>query len=125
MAVGDEAADSIDQEVEWAAMAGVLDLTDILELIVSDRLGSSRIVSMSAHVRRSSVSDRGIKRVRLVLRRRVMSWTPCSTRRCSASGCATRARSAKQLAQEAVDPLEQRGNGLAVSDVATGEAQGP
>jgi hypothetical protein len=33
MAVGDEACDQIDQEVDGAAMARMLNLTDIFELI--------------------------------------------------------------------------------------------
>ena len=34
MAVGDEAGEEVDEEVERAAMAGVLDLADVLELVV-------------------------------------------------------------------------------------------
>ena len=33
MAVGDEASDQIDQEIDGAAVAGMLDLGDIFELI--------------------------------------------------------------------------------------------
>ena len=34
MTVGDEASDQVDQEIDRAAMAGVLDLTDVFELII-------------------------------------------------------------------------------------------
>ena len=34
MAVGDQPCDQVDQEVDGAAMAGVLNLTDVFELII-------------------------------------------------------------------------------------------
>ena len=40
MAIGDQACDQVDQEVDGAAMAGMLDLRDVFELI-SDSLDDS------------------------------------------------------------------------------------
>jgi len=34
MAVGDESSEEVHEEVEWTAMAGVLDLADVLELVI-------------------------------------------------------------------------------------------
>jgi len=42
MAVGDQPCDQVDQEVDGAAMAGMLDLTDVFELI-SDGLDNGSL----------------------------------------------------------------------------------
>ena len=34
MTIGNQACDQVDQEVDGAAMAGMLDLTDVFELII-------------------------------------------------------------------------------------------
>jgi hypothetical protein len=45
--VGNEAADEVDEEVAWAAVPGVFDLGDILELVV-DRLNDSSLAQQEA-----------------------------------------------------------------------------
>lgn len=41
MTVGNQPRDQVDQEIDWAVMARVLELTDVFELIVDDLVDRS------------------------------------------------------------------------------------
>ncbi len=112
MAVGDKASDQVDHEVRGAAMAGVLDLADVLELIgdgLDDRSfaqedlvrpGDQALVHVLAQLR-DELEPLGHEEL---LRQRLGDVPPI----------------AKQLAEQ---PLDQLGHGLAVIDVTRRQAE--
>ena len=78
VAIGGEAREQVDQEVVGTAVAGVLDLADILELI-NDRLDER------AFAQEQPVGERQ-ELLRMFLRSLVMRRSPCARKSCSASG---------------------------------------
>jgi hypothetical protein len=82
MAVGDEAGEQMDDEVHRAAMAGVLDLTDVFELIV-DGLDERAFAQEELL---GEVHQDGAHVLAEFLRSLVMRRTPWSTTRRSARG---------------------------------------
>jgi hypothetical protein len=78
MAIGDETCEQMDAEVVGTAVARVLDLAHVLELI-DDGLDEGACAQ-------EQLVAKGMRTLRIFLRSLVMSQRPCARKSCSASG---------------------------------------
>ncbi len=113
MAVGNEPGDQVDQEIDRAAMARMLDLTDVLELII-DGLDN-----------RSLAQEEFVRHLKQAIAHPFAQFgdevNPMGEQEFLHQGLGEVDLIAKELAEE---PADQFGNGASIIDVAWGQAKG-